>query len=114
MNNMVMCLNEVPDGSADSMIEEISRELAKLREIAHSLRISNPERINWTLFASSTSDSASSQKRFNRLLAELCEEDQEKFGSASSDATELVQNMCTMHLGSNLRKAMCGNVDKIS
>ena len=105
VNNMVLCLNEVPDGSADSMIEEISRELTKLREIASALKFSNPEKINWTLFVSSTSDSAASQKRCNRLLEELRDEDEEKFGPACSDATELVQNLCAMHLGSNLRKA---------
>ena len=65
---MVLCLNEVPDGTADSMVEEISLELSKLREIATAQNLHNPERINWTLFVSSTSDSASTQKQFNRLV----------------------------------------------
>ena len=43
VNGMVLSLNEVPDGSADSMIENISRELAKLRDIGHALNLHNPE-----------------------------------------------------------------------
>ena len=105
VNGMVLSLNEVPDGSANSMIEDISRELEKLRDIAHALNLHDPERINWTLFTSSTSDSASTQKRFNRLLEQRREEDEEKFGPRNSDAMELVENLCAMHLGSNLRKA---------
>ncbi len=105
VNGMVLSLNEVPDGSADSVIEDISRELDKLRDIARVLNLSNPERINWTLFSSSTSDSAASQKRFNRLLQERRDDDEEKYGSAGTEATEFVENFCAMHLGSNLRKA---------
>ena len=105
VNGMVLSLNEVPDGSADSMIENISRELAKLRDIGHALNLHNPERVNWTLFRSSTSDSAASQKRFNRLLEQRREQDEERFGPVSCDAIELVENLCAMHLGSNLRKA---------
>ena len=104
-NGMVLSLNEVPDGSADSMIKDITNELAKLRDIACALKLEKPERINWTLFSSSTSDSASSQKRFNRLVEKCRVEDEERFGPASSEALELVENLCAMHLGSNLRKA---------
>ena len=105
MNGMVICLNEVPDGSADSIVEDISRELEKLREIASALNLPNPEKLNWTLISSSTSDSAASQKRFNRLLKQCQEDDENKFGPTNSDAVELVENLCAMHLGSNLRKA---------
>lgn len=103
--NGMVSLNEVPDGSSDSVIEVISRELDKLKDIARTLNLSNPERINWTLFSSSTSDSAASQKRFNRLLQQRRNDDEEKFGSAGTEATEFVENLCAMHLGSNLRKA---------
>ena len=105
VNGMVMCLNEVPDGSADSMIEDIARELVKLRDIAHALNFNDPEKINWTIFRSSTSDSASTQKRFNRLLEQRRAQDEERFGAVSSEGIELVENLCAMHLGSNLRKA---------
>ena len=105
VNGFVFSLNEVPDGTADSAIEDIATELSKLRDIAHALNLSNPEKINWTLFSSSTSDSAATQKRFNRLLQQRRDEDLEKYGSPAAEATELVENLCAMHLGSNLRKA---------
>ena len=105
VNGTVLCLNEVADGSADSIVKDISSELAKLRDTAKALGLKNPERINWTLFASSTSDSASTQKKFNRLVEQCRKEDEAKFGSASDEASELVENLCAMHLGSNLRKA---------
>ena len=68
VNGMVLCLSEVPDGSAQSMIEQVSLELEKLRDIAHALNLRDPQKINWTLFTSSTSDSASTQKEFNCLV----------------------------------------------
>lgn len=105
VNGFVFSLNEVPDGTADSAIEDIATELSKLRDIARALNLSNPEKINWTLFSSSTSDSAATQKRFNRLLQQRRDEDLEKYGSPAAEATELVENLCAMHLGSNLRKA---------
>ena len=104
-NGMVLCLNEVPDGSADSMVEMVEAELEKLRKIACALKLSNPNKINWTLFNSLTSDSASAQKRFNRLVEERCKRDEKCLGSATSEAIELVENLCAMLLGSNLRKA---------
>ena len=61
MNGMVMSVNEVPDGTADSIISDISTELQKLHEIAHCLILPNTDKINWTLIVSSTSDSASTQ-----------------------------------------------------
>lgn len=70
LNGMVLSVNNVPDGSAISMIEDVSRELEKLRETAHALKLPNANKINWTLIASSTSDSASTQKRFNKLAEE--------------------------------------------
>lgn len=48
MNGMMLSVNEVLDGSADSMIDYISRELKKLRDIAHALRLPNADKINWT------------------------------------------------------------------
>ena len=34
INGMVISVNQLPDGSADSAIEDVSRELRKLREIS--------------------------------------------------------------------------------
>ena len=107
INGTVLSVNEIPDGSADSMIADISHELQKLRDIAHQLHLPNADKINWTLIRSSSSDSASTQKKFNKLVEEKREEDHKRFGSADecSDVTELVENFCCMHLGVNLRKA---------
>ena len=113
VNGTVLCLNEVSDGSADSMVKDIASELALLRETAKALGLKNPERINWTLFASCTSDSASTQKKFNRLVEQFREEDESRFGSANSEASELVENLCAMHLGSNLRKAFIDGIKDV-
>ena len=75
VNGMVLCLNEMPDGSADSMVELVETELEKLHNIAYDLKLESPE-INWTLLNSMTSDSASAQKRFNRLVEECHKMDQ--------------------------------------
>ncbi len=42
------------------------------RETAHQLNLSNADSINWTLFASSSSDSASTQKKLmdSQMIAE--------------------------------------------
>ena len=42
---MVPSINEVPDGSADSMIDDISREMEKLRDIACALRLPNSDKV---------------------------------------------------------------------
>ena len=68
INGMVLSVNEVSDGSADCMVEDISRELQMLRDVAHALNMPNADKLNWTLIVSSSSDSASTQKRFNKLV----------------------------------------------
>ena len=57
------------------MIEIVEAELDKLCNMARALKLSNPENINWTLFNSLTSDSASAQKRFNQFMEEHCKRD---------------------------------------
>ena len=106
INGMVISVNELPDGTADAVIEDVSKELTKLREMACSLRLPNADAINWSLVSSSTSDSAATQKRFNRLMKEQKEADVERFGeTCADDAIEILENFCAMHLGTNLRKA---------
>ena len=107
---MVLSVNEVPDGSADSMFEDISQELQKLRDTAHALRLPNADKINWTLTASSSSDSASTQKRFNKLLEQERGKDEEKFGDVCPEGFELVEIVCSMHLGVKLRKAFLDGI----
>jgi len=113
INGMVLSVSEVPDGSADSMIDDVSRELQKLRYMAHALRMPNADKINWTLIISSSSVSASTQKRFNKLL-----EEQRKMKrglvQVCPDAIELVENFCSMHLGVNLRKAFLDGVRSVT
>ena len=101
---MVLSVNEVPDGSADSMIEDIlSQELQKLRDTAHALRLPNAHKINWTLIVSSSSDSASTQERFNKLLEERAK-DEEKFGDVCPAVFELVESFAPCTLGSTFEK----------
>jgi len=107
---MVFSVNEVPDGgTADSIINDISCELQSLRDTAHALNLPNADKINWTLFQSSSSDSAATQKKFNRLIEEkrddgpVCSEE---------EAIDVVENFCAMHLGVNLRKAFWQTVSE--
>ena len=102
LNGIVLSVNEVPDGSACSIIQDMSQELQKLREVAHALNIPNADKINFTLIASSTSDSASTQKKFHKLLQEEREKDEKRFGVASQEVVELIENFCCMHLGVNI------------
>uniref|UniRef100_A0A1X7VFV3 Uncharacterized protein n=1 Tax=Amphimedon queenslandica TaxID=400682 RepID=A0A1X7VFV3_AMPQE len=90
---------------ADSMIDDISKELLKLRDIAHALQLSNVDTIN-SLIQSSSSDTASTLKRSNRIGEEK-EEYMQCFGPAREcpDVIEFVKNFCCMQLGENLRKA---------
>ena len=104
-NGVVLGVNELPDGKAISAIEDISREFEKLRKTAQMLDLPNPNSINWTLVVSSTSDSASTQKRVNKLIEEQRESDEEKFGPATIKTIDLIETFCSMHLGVNLRKA---------
>ena len=68
INDMVISVNELPDGTAATAIADISLELEKLHTIAHNLKIPNADSINWTLIVATNSDSAASQKKLNRLI----------------------------------------------
>ncbi len=91
-------------------MSDIEKELAKLRQTAHQLKLPNADSINWTLFASSSSDSASTQKKVNRLIQDRKEADEEKYGPIKEGGVELVRNFCAMHLGVNLRKAFIQSI----
>jgi len=114
VNGIVLSVNELADGTADSVIKDISKELHSLREIAKALNLPNANQINWTLVASSISDSASSQKRLNKLIKQQREEDAKKFGSATHDIMDIVENFCSMHLGINLRKAFLDGIRNVN
>lgn len=88
------------------------RELEKLRSTATALDLPNPDSINWSSFVSSTSDSASTQKKVNKLVEECRQADSERFSLATQKTVELVENICSMHLGVNLRKAFQSAVNE--
>ena len=113
MNGLVLSLNEVPDGTAESIIDDIDRQLESLRCTATELGLPNASSINWTLISSSTSDGAATQKKFNHLLALRQNEDKIKFGS-SQDGLQLVENFCAMHLAVNLREALLEGMSRLS
>ncbi len=95
-NNLVLGVNEL---QALSMVDDISKELEKLRNTANMF--------------SSTSDSAATQKRVNKLIEDRREADEERFGPATIETMDLVATFCAMHLGVNLRKAFLdGIIDK--
>ena len=98
-NSMVLGVNELPDGTAASIIEDISKEFEKLRKVARVIGLENADSINWTLVKSSSSDSAATQKCFNKLIKERRENDQEKFGEAvcTGEMMDLIESFCSMH-----------------
>lgn len=63
INGTVLSVNEVADGSSDATIADVSHEFQKLSDVAHALQLPNADRINSTLVRSSSSDSASTQKK---------------------------------------------------
>lgn len=52
--------------------------------------------------------------RFNKLLQEQREKDEETFGPTCPEAIELVENFCGMHLGVNLRKAFLEGIKSVT
>ena len=62
------------------------------------------------MLASSTSDSASAQKRLNKLIEQQKEADYKLFGSATKKGFSIIENFCAMHLGTNLRKAFLDGI----
>ena len=78
--------------------------------MAVALNLPNANFINWTLFSSSSSDSAASQKKLNKLIEQHKKEDKNQFGEEYSRGIDLVENFCAMHLGCNLRKAFLDGI----
>ena len=76
ISGTLVSVNELPDGCAESIIEDMDCELRKLRDAAHMLKLCNADSINWTLVSSSTSDSASTQRKLNALIEERKKRDE--------------------------------------
>ena len=73
----------------------------------------NADEINRTLLQSLSSDSASTQKSFNRLVEIYKrEDDRQCFGLICEcpDVIELIENFCCMQLGGNILKAFFDGV----
>ena len=107
VNGLVLRVNELCDGTATTAIEDISMQFENLRHVAEQLGLPNARSINWSLIKASTSDSASTQKCFNRLIKEKRDNDELMFGPTvcSAEMVHLIETFCAMHLGINLRKA---------
>ena len=114
ISNMVLPVNELSDGTAKTTVEDVSKELERLREMANSLKLPHANSINWTIFSSITSDSASSQKRCAKLVQNNQDVDRKKYGQAGPEALDIVENFCVMHLGCNLRKAFLSGIKTIA
>ena len=56
INGMVLSCNVLPDGAAETAIEDVSKEPIKLRNMATALKLTHADTINWILFSSVTSD----------------------------------------------------------
>ena len=113
VNGIVISVNEVPDGTAETIFNDINSELEKLRNAAKDLGLPNHMSINWSVFASATSDSALTQTKFNKLIETHKEEDDKKSGQCTG-GMELITNFCAMHLGANLRKSFISGIHKLS
>ena len=105
INDKVISINEIHDGTAETVINDVSKQLQKLREMAFPLNLPNANSINWTLISSSSSDSAAAQKKLNKLIQQCQSNDQKQFGYARPEGISLIESFCAMHLGCNLRKA---------
>ena len=103
INNTVISIDEIHDGTAETVINDVSKQLQKLREMAFTLNLPNANSINWTsISSSSSSDSAASQKKLNKLIQQCQSNDKKEFGEAHTEGISLVENFCAMHLGCNL------------
>ena len=107
INGMTISVNELADGTSLTAINDVSRELEKLRKTACALGIPNANSIKLVYVESSTSDSASTQKRFNSLLLRRKEAELEVINTDSESNARLnfVESFCSIHLGVNIRKA---------
>ena len=63
------------------------------------LNLLNPNSINWTLVVSSTPDSASTQKRLNKIIEEQRQCDEKMFSPATVETIDMIETFCSMHLG---------------
>ncbi len=105
-NGVVLGVEAVAEGSAESIIEGLEYTFLKIKEVGQELGIPNVDKIGWTLIWSSMSDGAATQHAFNRLLQDKINETTGTISSSNTgEAHSLLAAFCGMHLGVNLRAA---------
>lgn len=87
----------------------INSQLQKLQKIAEQL---DHGIFDWSMFKSSSFDSAASQKRVHQLLQHTCIEESSQPVELQEVALDIVKSFCRMHLGVNLRKAFMQHTRK--
>ncbi len=92
INGILFGIQDVPDGSSQVALDALKAELAKTSKVGAELVPDEMQDFSIGRIVSSTSDSASTQTKFNHLLEE-------------ETGKDIVENKCSMHLGVNLRLA---------
>ncbi len=94
LNDVVMGVVDVADGTSKVEVLALKSELEKLNNVAESLSYDG-DRLTIDHIVSSTSDGASTQTKLNKILEDECRKER----------GTIVENRCGMHLGVNLRRA---------
>ena len=97
MNGMVLGVHDVANWSADAALQAIRSEMEIIQTIAEELG-SSTSALTFEKVTSSTSDGAVTQGKLNKLLQK------------EKQSGDIVENLCSMHLGTNLRVAQVAGI----
>ena len=97
MNGMVLGVHDVANGSADAALQAMRSEMEIIRTIAEELG-SSTSGLTFEKVTSSTSDGAATQGKLNKLLQK------------EKQSGDIVEYLCSMHLGTNLRVAQVAGI----
>ena len=70
VNGVLLGVKDVADGSAQTVVEELSQVLHNIKMAAKELKVKNADKTGWGLIKSCMSDQASTRKLFNSLVEE--------------------------------------------
>lgn len=101
INGLVCGVQNVHDGSAQVALDVLKSELAEISETASKIIPQENLKLYMSRIVSSTSDAASTQRKFTHLLE-------------NDIGKEVIENKCSMHLGVNLRKAQVIAVSQLA
>ena len=104
MNGVALGIHDVPNGSAQSALDDLEEEIDQLVIIAEKFGCS-PDDITLAKVVSSTSDGAATQSRLNKLLEEKIN------AGGSNELRKIIQKRCAMHLEDNLRLAEISGIE---